>query len=202
MIKELCVENYGEAIKGQQLGADRIELCENLGVGGTTPSYGTIKQLKESLTIPFFVMIRPRGGNFVYNDDEIKIMEEDIKICKSLCVDGIVIGCLTTNNKIDYPLLKHFKRLAGDMQITFHKAIDELENPASEVLRLVEVGIDRILTSGGAKSAKDGKDKLIEMINISGNMIKIVVAGGVTKDNIEKISKIIPTNEYHGKLIV
>nr|WP_255493886.1 copper homeostasis protein CutC [Cetobacterium sp. 8H] len=198
---EACVESFSEAVTAMKNGANRIELCENLSVGGTTPSYGTIKKSRE-LAAPCFVMIRPRGGDFCYSQDEIEIMKSDILMCKELGVLGVVFGVLTRENKIDYPLLKELVDLAKPMSITFHKAIDEVINPLEDIDQLIDVGIDRILTSGKQLKAFEGKDLLNQMIKKADNKIKILVCGGVTKENLNDIQTLIPNKEYHGKKIV
>ena len=202
MIKEACVESFEKALEAQNNGANRIELCENLAVGGTTPSYGTVKVCLEKLDIPIFPMIRARGGNFIYSKDEIEIMKEDIKIFKELGVKGVVLGCLISNNKIDLELTKELVYLAYPMEVTFHKAIDEIQNPLDYIDDLVNIGIKRILTSGGKATALEGKDLINEMIKKSNGRLKIVVAGKVTKENLNGLSNLISANEFHGKLIV
>lgn len=202
MIKEACVESFEKALEAQSNGANRIELCENLAVGGTTPSYGTVKICLEKLNIPIFPMIRARGGNFVYSKDEIEIMKEDIKIFKELGVKGVVLGCLTSDNKIDLELTKELVDLAYPMEVTFHKAIDEILNPLDYMDDLVNIGIKRILTSGGEATALEGKDLINEMIKKSNGRLKIVVAGKVTKGNLNGLSNLISADEFHGKLIV
>ena len=202
MIKEACVESFEKALEAQSNGANRIELCENLAVGGTTPSYGTVKICLEKLNIPIFPMIRARGGNFVYSKDEIEIMKEDIKVFKDLGVKGLVLGCLTSDNKIDLELTKTLVNLAYPMEITFHKAIDEISNPLDYIEDLVNIGIKRILTSGGKATALEGKDLINDMIKKSNGRLKIVVAGKVTKENLNGLSNLISADEFHGKLIV
>ena len=202
MIKEACVESFEKALEAQSNGANRIELCENLAVGGTTPSYGTVKICLEKLNIPIFPMIRARGGNFIYSKDEIEIMKEDIKIFKELGVKGVVLGCLTSDNKIDLELTKELVDLAYPMEVTFHKAIDEILNPLDYIDDLVNIGIKRILTSGGEATALEGKDLINEMIKKSNGRLKIVVAGKVTKGNLNGLSNLISADEFHGKLIV
>lgn len=202
MVKEACVGSYSEAVSAEKRGADRVELCDNLDVGGTTPSYGTIKTTVEKLKIPVFVMIRPRGGNFCYNKNEIEIMKKDIELCKTLGVKGIVLGVLTKNDEIDYPLLKELINLAAPMEVTFHKAIDDLENPVLEIKKLAEIGVKRILSSGTKAKALDGKDILNKMIAEASCDITVIVAGGVTTDNFDEVSKEIVSTEYHGKKIV
>ena len=202
MIKEACVESFEKALEAQSNGANRIELCENLAVGGTTPSYGTVKICLEKLNIPIFPMIRARGGNFVYSKDEIKIMKEDIKIFKELGVKGVVLGCLTSDNKIDLEFTKELVDLAYPMEVTFHKSIDEILNPLDYIDDLVNIGIKRILTSGGKATALEGKDLINEMIKKSNKRLKVVVAGKVTKENLNELKNLIPADEFHGKLIV
>ena len=202
MIKEACVESFEKALESQNNGADRIELCENLAVGGTTPSYGTVKICLEKLNIPIFPMIRARGGNFVYSNDEIEIMKEDIKVFKNLGVKGIVLGCLTSANEIDLELTKTLVDLAYPMEVTFHKAIDEISNPLDYIEDLVNIGIKRVLTSGGKLTAFEGKDLINKMIKKSNGRLKIVVAGKVTKENLFELQNFIPADEFHGKLIV
>lgn len=202
MIREVCVESYLEAINGEKNGAERIELCDNLEVGGTTPSYGTIKKTIENVKIPVFVIIRPRGGNFCYSNEEIEIMKNDILVCKKLNVSGVVLGVLDRDNNINYSITKELTTLAKPMSVTFHKAIDEVKNPILEVEKLADIGVDRILTSGTKTTAIEGKDIINEMIIQSKNKIKIVVAGKVTKENLENIKKLIPNDEYHGRKIV
>ena len=202
MIREKCIGSFLEALEAQELGAERVELCDNLTEGGTTPSYGTIKMVVEKLNIPAFVIIRPRGGDFYYTPEEIEIMKEDIKICKELGVKGVVIGALNRDNTINYDAIKDMIDLAKPMFITFHKAIDELENPVTEVKKLANLGVNRILTSGTKETALEGENILREMIKEAGEDIIIIVAGKVTKDNLNEISNLIPAKEYHGKKIV
>lgn len=202
MIKEACVESFAEALAAEKRGADRIEFCDNLAVGGTTQSYGAIKLAVQNLKIPVFPIIRPRGGDFCYSQAEIEIMKEDIKVCKNLGAKGVVLGVLTEDKKIDYAVLKELVELAFPMEVTFHKAIDELTNPVNEVLKLADMGVKRILTSGTKATALEGAEIINEMIQKAGNRIKIVVAGGVTTENFKTVSEKIVSSEYHGKKIV
>lgn len=202
MIKEACVESLIDAIEAEKRGADRIELCDNLSQGGTTPSYGTIKLALSTLKIPVFPIIRPRGGDFYYTPAEIEVIKEDIKICKSLGVKGVVLGILTANKKIDFKTLAEFMELAKPMEVTFHKAIDELEDPTLVIDELINLGVKRILSSGTKPTALEGRDILNKMIEKSGDRLTIVVAGKVTKEILPEVSSLIPAKEYHGKVIV
>lgn len=202
MIKEACVEFFDGAKRAEENGANRVELCENLSVGGTTPSYGTVKLCLEKLNTDIFPMIRPRGGNFIYSDDEIEIMKEDIKVFKNLGVKAVVFGILTEDNKINLKQMEELVNLSHPMEVTFHKAIDELENPLDWIEDLIKIGVKRILTSGCKATALEGKDMINKMIEKANGKLKIVVAGKVTKENLAELEKLIPANEFHGKQIV
>ncbi|MDY3060297.1 MAG: copper homeostasis protein CutC [Fusobacterium sp.] len=202
MIKEACVESLIDALEAEKRGANRIELCDNLSQGGTTPSYGTIKIALSTLKIPVFPIIRPRGGDFCYTPAEIEVIKEDIKVCKSLGAKGVVLGILTADKKIDFKTLAEFMELAKPMEVTFHKAIDELEDPTLVIDDLINLGVKRILSSGTKPTALEGKDMLNKMIEKAGDRLTIVVAGKVTKENLPEISSLIPSKEYHGKIIV
>lgn len=202
MIKEACVESLVDAIEAEKRGADRIELCDNLSQGGTTPSYGTIKIALSTLKIPVFPIIRPRGGDFYYTPAEIEVIKEDIKVCKSLGTKGVVLGLLTKDKKIDLEVLSQLVELAKPMEVTFHKAIDELEDPTLVIDDLINLGVKRILSSGTKPTALEGKDMLNKMIEKAGDRLTIVVAGKVTKEILPEVSSLIPAKEYHGKVIV
>ena len=202
MIIEACVENLSEALIAQERGADRIELCENLAVGGTTPSYGTIVTCKKHLSIPVIVMIRPRGGNFVYSSLEVDSMLEDIRICQKAGVDGIATGVLTASGDIDLHILRRLVSEAGSMQITFHKAIDETGDIETEIQKLKDTGIHRVLTSGGAPTALEGSLMLNKLIQLTAGSLVILTAGKVTSENLDTLSRLIPSAEFHGRKIV
>lgn len=202
MIKEACVESLIDALEAEKRGANRIELCDNLSQGGTTPSYGTIKVALSTLKIPVFPIIRPRGGDFCYTPAEIEVIKEDIKVCKSLGAKGVVLGLLTKDKKIDFEVLSQLVELAKPMEVTFHKAIDELEDPTLVIDDLINLGVKRILSSGTRPTALEGKDMLNKMVEKAGDRLTIVVAGKVTKENLAEISSLIPAKEYHGKVIV
>ncbi|HLR36179.1 MAG TPA: copper homeostasis protein CutC [Tissierellales bacterium] len=202
IIREACVGNYKEAKRAYELGADRIELCDNLMEGGTTPSYGTILQAKKKLNFNIFVIIRPRGGNFVYTEEEISIMEKDIELCKKVEVDGVVFGILTEDNKIDEEQNKRLIEKAEGLDITFHMAFDEIENSEEAIDTLVRLGVSRILTKGGKDKAINNLDKLKELVECAGDDITILAGGGVTKDNYMEIINKTGIKEVHGSKIV
>ncbi len=202
MILEACVENLKEAITAQQRGANRIELCDNLYVGGTTPSYGTILMAKKNLDIPIMVLIRPRGGNFVYNSQEIEIMKKDIEVCREIGVHGVVFGALRDDSTIDSDLMKDLVALSYPLEITFHKAIDETEDIMDECRKLADLGIHRLLTSGGKPTAMDGAETINQMMEEFKAKVQVIAAGKITKKNLDHIRNVIHVDEFHGRQIV
>jgi copper homeostasis protein len=202
IVKEVCVESFDEAVRAVDAGVTRIELCENLSAGGTTPSYGTIRKCLDKLSVPLMVMIRPRGGNFTYSQDEFEIMQEDILLCKELPVTGVVFGLLDEQGNIDEIRPRLLVQLARPMQVTFHKAIDKAANILESVALLKEIGVERILSSGGKPTAFEGRETLNRMIELASPQLSIIIAGKVGHENFEEIRKIIPSSEYHGRRLV
>ncbi len=202
IIKEACVGNYLEAKKAYERGARRIELCDNLKEGGTTPSYGTILWAKETLNLGINVMIRPRGGSFVYTETEIMIMEKDIEICREIGVDAVVIGPLTEDKQIDEAAVKRLVKKAGDLSVTFHMAFDEIVEKKEALERLIALGIDRVLTKGGPGSALDNRQTLKALVDYARDRIVILAGGGITKDNYGEVVKATGVQEVHGTKIV
>ena len=186
MIIEACVNSAISAIEAQKGGADRVELCENLHDGGTTPSAGTIKFARKNLHIGLFVMIRPRGGDFLYSEDEFEIMKEDIKVARELGADGVVFGILKPDGTIDLERMKTLVDLARPMGITCHRAFDMTADPFQAMEDLITLGIDRILTSGQQKTASEGASLILELIQRSNGRIIIMPGSGVKEDNIEE----------------
>ena len=189
MLLEACVGSYEEAKIAEEKGADRIELCDNLSEGGTTPSYGTIYLAKKKLNIPIAVIIRPRGGDFVYSDDEFEIMKKDIMLCKEVGVETVVLGILNRDNTIDIERTRELVNLAKGLKVTFHMAFDE-------------IGVNRILTKGSKSCAEEGKFILKELVDRSKGKITILVGGKVTYENYEELSDFIGCKEVHGSKIV
>ncbi len=203
MIKEACVETLEEAVLAEKYGAERIELCADLHLNGLTPSFELMLKTSSALKIPVMVMIRPRGGDFVYSEDEIRLMKADIDLAKKVRAAGVVFGLLTPENQIDIKNTKLLAEYAQPLPATFHKAIDVLDNPAEGVKILTEIpGITRILTSGGKATALEGQETIRKMIEFSGEKITILVAGKVLDSNVEEIQKLTGANEFHGKKIV
>ena len=202
ILLEACVGCYKEAKKAELQGADRIELCDNLGEGGTTPSYGTIYLATQNINIPIAVIIRPRGGDFVYSNDEFEIMKKDIVICKELGVETVVFGILYKENKIDIERTKELIDLASGLKVTFHMAFDEIDDKFEALNQLISMNVDRVLTKGCKTCALDGKNTLKNLVEKSDNRITILVGGGVTYKNYKELSNYIGCNEMHGSKIV
>ena len=211
LIKEACCENFNQAFLAEKLGANRIELCSDLSQGGTTPNYGNVKKCKQKLKIPLFCIIRPRAGNFIYSEEEIEIMKDDIKLFITDCnTDGIVIGLLTKdNNNIDYEnlkkLIEYSRNLNKNINITFHMAIDEIinDNNYKEIINnLNNFNINRILTKGGKIFNINNIKKYIEFINENNLNIIILPGKGITNLNYENIIKQTNCKEIHGTKIV
>ena len=209
MIKEFCAENFTKIPQAIQKGANRIELCDNLAVGGTTPSTGVIEEVLAYAgenSVPVMTIIRPRGGNFVYNDIELKIMHTDLIEAKKLGTDGIVIGCLTEDGWLDEEALDLFIETAEGLQIPFHMAFDALskENQFKAIDWLAERGVTRILTHGGPAGTpiEDNFDHLKELIVYADQRILILPGGGISTENVQTVMDTLKVTEVHGTKIV
>lgn len=203
MIKEACVESFEEAKLAQERGANRIELCSDLANDGLTPSFDLIKKTCSELKIPVMTMARPRAGNFVCTPAEVEQIKKDIDHAKKAGAAGVVFGLLTPDNKIDIENTRILADYAKPLPVTFHKAIDELDDSVEGVKALLKIdNIKRILTSGGKPTALEGKPVIKKMIEVAGDKITILVAGKVLDSNVEEIQKITGTNELHGRRIV
>lgn len=207
MIKEVCVENFTNVPLMIERGADRIELNNDLSVGGTTPSFVVIKKTVEYAhkhDVPVIVMIRPRGGNFVYNEDELEIMINDIQICSLLGVDGVTFGCLTREKHLDKRAMNRLLSVAhvGDLEVVMHMAFDELTNAEQKeaIDWLSQNRVKRILTHGGPlnQPISHTLDHLKEVVKQAKNKIEILPGGGITKANINKIVEQIKIKQVHG----
>lgn len=203
MVKEACVESFEEALLAEQRGANRIELCSDLANDGLTPSYNLMQKTCSELHIPVMVMIRQRAGNFVHTDDEVAEMKKAIDQAKTTKAAGVVFGLLTRENQIDEKNTRILAEYAHPLPITFHKAIDELDDPVEGVRMLKTIpGITRILTSGGKNTAMEGQQTIRQMIEEAGGRIIILVAGKVLDSNVTEIQQKTGAKELHGRRIV
>ena len=180
---EVCANSFLSAKNAQEAGAHRIELCQELSVGGITPSYGLLKKATENLTIETFVLIRPRSGNFQYSEAEFDIMRKDIELCKQLCCQGIVTGVLNMDYTIDIERTRELVELSKPMSFTFHRAFDIVPDPETALEQLIKLGVDRILSSGQAKKAVEGIELLERLKEKAKDNLIILPGGGVTSEN-------------------
>ncbi len=194
---EIIGFNIENCIAAQEAGADRIELCASPGEGGTTPSYAFIKAAREKLNIDLYVMIRPRGGDFLYNDDDFEIMKNDVAICKQFGCDGIVTGILTVGGKVDKKRCKELIEFVYPLEATFHRAFDRVVDPFEALEDIIELGFERILTSGLKSKALDSTELLAQLIKQSNERIIIMPGSGVTAENIVKIAESTGAKEFH-----
>lgn len=180
---EICANSYQSAINAQKAGADRIEICSELSVGGITPSYGLLKKISQEIKIPVNVLIRPRSGDFCYSDDEFEIMKKNIKLCKKFGFNGIVSGVLNADNSIDIKRTKELITLSKPLSFSFHRAFDCVLNPEKSLEILIKIGVDRILTSGLEEKAKDGIELLKRLQKIAENKLIILAGSGINSKN-------------------
>lgn len=194
---EICANSVASCVEAQKGGAYRVELCAAIPEGGTTPSYGDISLARELLDIQLNVIIRPRGGDFLYSEIEHKIMLKDIGIARQLGVDGIVIGCLTAEGEVDMERNKALIDAADGMSVTFHRAFDMCRNPFESLERIISLGCDRILTSGQQQQAEQGVPLLKELVQRAGDRIIIMPGSGINAANIALIAKETGAKEFH-----
>ncbi|WEV60971.1 copper homeostasis protein CutC [Streptococcaceae bacterium ESL0729] len=205
LIKEFCAENFTLIPKALKAGANRVELCDNLAVGGTTPSYGVIKEASlytKDDNIPLAVMIRPRGGDFVYNSIEVKIMEEDILRATEAGATALVLGALTSENTIDEEVMERLLIASLGLPITFHMAFDEISDWQAAMDYLIDQGVEKILTHGNSLDQVLNIDKIKEMVAYAAGRIDIMIGGGVTYENAQDLADLTGVKYVHGTKIV
>lgn len=201
MIKaEVCANSIESAMEGKKGGAFRIELCDNLNIGGTTPRYEDIESTTQCIDIQINTLIRPRGGDFIYSLSEFEIMKQDIDFCGQAGCNGVVFGILNYDGSIDEKRNNELLEIAREygMSTTFHRAIDASANVFDSLENIINLGFDRILTSGGKETAIEGENIIEEMIAIAGNRIIIMPGGGITEENIANLVKATKLKEFHG----
>ncbi len=202
MILEICCYNLESAINAQNGGADRIELCEDPIVGGITPSIELFKEVKKNISIPVFVMIRPKGGNFIYSENEFLQIKNKIIQFKNLEANGFVFGILNKNNEVDIKRNSELVKLASPIPCTFHKAFDETKNPFIALENIIFCGFSRILTSGQKAKTIEGVSLISELISKAENKICIMPGGGIRSSNITKIRNKTNSKELHSSGII
>lgn len=181
-------------------GADRIELCAALSEGGVTPSFGTVKQCREKFDVSLFPIIRPRSGDFLFTDDEFEMMVHDVKLCKELGCDGVVIGLLNKDGSIDIKRTSKLMELAYPLEVTFHRAFDRCRNPFEALEQLIDAGCRRILTSGQKPAAPEGVELIAELVKAANERIVVMPGSGVRKENIKALAQKTAAAEFHSSL--
>ncbi len=194
---EIAVFNPGAALQAAAAGAHRIELCDNPADGGTTPSYGILKQVRKAVTIPVFPIIRPRGGDFLFTADEFAIMRDDILLCKDLGFEGVVIGALNSDGTVDQKNIQQLCALAYPMEVTFHRAFDRAKYPFEALEQIIDCGCNRILTSGQVPNAPDATTLIANLIERADDRIIIMPGSGVRSSNIAALAKATGASEFH-----
>ena len=194
---EIACANIESVIAAEQGEADRVELCDNLAEGGTTPSHGMIEMSGKIFSGDLFVMIRPRGGDFLYSDEEFEIMKQDIDVCKHLGIVGVVFGLLDTNGNTDINRTAELVLHARPMKCTFHRAFDLANDPFKAMEEIISCGCHRILTSGQKSTVTDGIELISKLVQKANNRIIILPGGGIRPDNVAKLISKTKVTEIH-----
>ncbi len=197
---EICVDSVESAVAAAVGGAQRVELCSALLEGGLTPSLGLIRAVRASIGIGVHVMIRPRGGDFLYSPDELSVMRDDIALAAGAGADGIVLGLLTVDGDVDVERTREMVELAGPLTVTFHRALDVARDLESAFVAVLQTGVARVLTSGGAPTAKEGRHRLRELVRLAGTRLEVMVGGGVRSENIAELVHATGAGAFHAAL--
>jgi copper homeostasis protein len=199
IVFELCAETADACLAARQGGAARVELCSGLSEGGLTPSHALLRAAIRC-GIPVHVLIRPRGGNYVYSADEVEVMAEDIRHAKSLGAAGVVLGLLRTDGSVDVDATRRLVELAQPMEVTFHRAFDSTASLPEALEKVIETGCRRVLTSGGHPSALQGADALAALVTQASGRIDIAVGGGLRMQNAARLARLTGASHFHGSL--
>lgn len=194
---EICANSVASCIAAQKGGAHRVELCAGIPEGGTTPSYGMIRTARESISIALNVIIRPRGGDFLYSESELREMVYDIEKAKELGADGLVFGCLRPDGNVDMEAMKMLMKAAGDTPVTFHRAFDHCCDPIKALEDIISLGCTRILTSGCRPTALEGAETLAELVRRAADRIIIMPGCGIRENNIAETARLSGAREFH-----
>ncbi|MEE6486324.1 hypothetical protein FKM82_014573 [Ascaphus truei] len=196
-LMEVCVDSVESAVNAERGGAGRIELCANLLEGGTTPTIGVLQVVKQYVQIPVYVMIRPRGGDFLYSDREVEVMKADIRLAKIHGADGLVFGALTEDGRIDTELCMELLAVSRPLAVTFHRAFDMVYDPAVAMETLISLGFERVLTSGCDSSALEGLPLIKRLVEQAKGRIIVMPGGGITERNLQRILEGAGVQEFH-----
>ena len=201
MLIEAVVETVDAAVAAERSGAGRLELCARLDVGGTTPDEATIARVVQAVTIPVFVMIRPRGGTFVYSDEEVDVMRRDLAVAAASGAAGMVLGVLRPDHRVDVERTRALVQRAAGLPVTFHRAIDEAPDLLKAIDCLIEAGVTRVLTSGGAATAVEGVEMLAHMVERAGSRLTVMPGGGVRANNARALIDRTKAREIHTRFV-
>jgi copper homeostasis protein len=194
---EICVEGIDGLLAAQHGGADRVELCAALVEGGITPSFGTVRAALSAATVPFHVIVRPRGGDFLYSEREYASMLDDVTSLRDLGVAGVVVGCLTADGRIDEPRMSALVKAAGPLAVTCHRAFDMTRDPEEALEALIRCGVGRVLTSGQRDTAREGAELLAQLVRKAGDRIVILGCGALDPENVGDIVRRTGLKEIH-----
>jgi copper homeostasis protein len=194
---EACVDSVESAMAAARAGANRLELCANLAEDGTTPSAGAIAECRRRVSIPLYVMIRPRGGDFVYSDMDFEVMHRDIAHARQLGADGVVLGLLERNGRVDAVRTAALVRAARPLDVTFHRAIDAARDLTEALEALVMAGVDRVLTSGRARTARQGAPLIARLVQRAGDRIAVLAGGGIDAGHVRSLVRRTGVKEVH-----
>lgn len=199
VLVESAVESLDDALAAVEGGAARLELCANLAVGGLTPSSSLVVEVLERVAVPVYVMIRPRGGSFTYSRTELELMRRDTDAMRELDVDGIVVGVLDERGVIDTRRMEDLVAAADGLPVTFHRAFDRVRDSRDALETLIDLGVGRVLTSGGAPTALAGADVLADLVQQAGDALSVIAGGGVREHNVREIVEQSGVREVHAR---
>jgi copper homeostasis protein len=197
ILVEICCENLADAVAAEAARADRLELAQALELGGLTPSPGLALVVGARVTIPFVAMVRPRGGDFVYKGAELSVMERDAGLLLEAGAAGIVFGCLTSDDRLDEQACARLIAAADDADVVFHRAFDRLKDPFDALETLIDLGVSRVLTSGGAGTALEGADRIRMLVERAAGRIEILPGGGIREENVEQLVRRTRCTQVH-----
>jgi copper homeostasis protein len=197
IVLEICAYSIDDAVSAQAAGTDRVELCANRAEAGTTPARDDIGVARKKLNVKLYVMIRPRGGDFVYSEAEFAAMKRHIEICRTVGIDGVVLGILLPNGAIDKMRCSELLKLARPMEVTFHRAFDVAADPVQALEDIIEIGCQRILTSGQANSAMEGAEAIAKLVQQARERITIISGGGIRAENLAQLMRVTGAREFH-----
>jgi copper homeostasis protein len=198
---EAAVETLDSALAAERAGADRIELCDNLGEGGTTPDGELVAAIVERVRLPVFVLIRPRAGDFVYSESEFDAMTRDIELTRGMGIAGIVTGALDASGRVDVKLTRSLVKAAGGLPVTFHRAIDSATDLPAALDDAIDAGVNRVLTSGGAPTAREGVKVIAALVLQARERVSIIAGGGIREHTVREVIERTGAREVHGRLI-